>query len=256
MEKEQVIESIEENSPKQKKLFWERVKEYWQDAAKNITNTKMLVYAALICALRIAIKALKIPVLPGKLSISFDSYVNALGSLVYGPVVGLIVGAVSDTIGAIFFPTGAYFFPFIFVEMSSSFIFGLFLWKRKITVPRVVLAKFIVNLFCNIFLTSLCMKWMYAYFATDKTYSLINLVRIVKNLILFPLEGILICCVLHAFIPALAQLKLLKNGRAELKPKRKDFILVGVLLLLSVGLVAFYVLFLQGWLANHNIKLF
>ena len=45
--------------------------------------------------------------------------------MIYGPLVGLLVGAVSDTIGAVLFPTGAYFFPFIFVEMFSSFIFGL-----------------------------------------------------------------------------------------------------------------------------------
>lgn len=236
--------------------FWARAKTYWKDAAKNFTKTKMLVYAALICALRIVVKALKIPVLPGNLTITFDAYVNAIGSLVYGPLVGLAVGAVSDTIGAILFPSGAYFFPFIFVEMSSSFIFGLFLWRRKITAPRVILAKFATNFFCNIVLTSLVMKWMYAYFGFNSAYPFINMARIVKNLILFPIEGILICFVLNAFLPALKQLKFTTDGQKGLTLTLKDFILVGALLLVSIALVLFYVFFLKDWLAAHNIKLF
>lgn len=251
MTKEQVGEELAEKTP-----LGARMKAYWLDAAKNFTKTKMLVYAALICALRIVVKALKIPVLPGNLTISFDAYVNALGSLVYGPLVGLLVGAVSDTIGALLFPSGTYFFPFIFVEMSSSFLFGLFLWKRKITVPRVILAKFAVSFFCNIILTTLVMKWFYAYLGISKAYPFINLVRIVKNLILFPIEGILICFVLNAFMPPLKQLKLTQEGQMGLKPKMKDFILVGALLVLSIGLIVFYVLFLKDWLAVHNIKLF
>ncbi len=247
---------MQETVTKEEKNFSERAKSYWLDAAKNFTKTKMLVYAALICALRIVIKAFKIPVLPGNLNISFDAYINALGSLVYGPLVGLAVGAVSDTIGAILFPSGAYFFPFIFVEMSSSFIFGLFLWRRKITVPRVILAKFAVSFVCNIILTSFIMKWFYAYLGTGKAYPFINAVRIVKNLILFPIEGILICFVLNAFMPALKQLKLTREGQTGLKPTLKDFILVGVLLIVSIGLILFYLLFFQDWLAAHNIKLF
>lgn len=246
----------EEVAEKEEKSFKTRAKEYWTEAAKNFTRTKMLVYAALICALRIVIKALKIPVLPGNLNISFDAYINALGSLVYGPLVGLVVGAVSDTIGAILFPSGTYFFPFIFVEMSSSFIFGLFLWKRKITVPRVILAKFAVSFFCNIILTSLVMKWFYAYLELKKAYPFINAVRIVKNLIMFPIEGILICFILNAFMPVLKQLKLTKFEQVGLKPTLKDFILVGVLLLVSIGLILFYIFFFQEWLAAHNIKLF
>ena len=40
---------------------------------------------------------------------------------------------VSDTLGALLFPTGAYFFPFIFVEMLGSFLFAVSLYRTKIT---------------------------------------------------------------------------------------------------------------------------
>ena len=71
----------------------------------------MRVFAAVIIAMRIAVKAVKIVIIPGALNFGFDFIVNSAGSMIYGPLVGLLVGAVSDTIGAVLFPTGAYFFP-------------------------------------------------------------------------------------------------------------------------------------------------
>ena len=172
----------------------------------------------------------------------------------YGPLVGLAVGAISDTIGALLFPSGPYFFPFIFVEMLSSFLFGLFLWKRKITAPWVILAKFTVSFCCNIILTSLVLKWMYAYLGTGKTYYFINLARIVKNLVLFPIEGVLIAVIINAFIPALKQFRFVSAHQTGIRLKVKDYLLVGGLLLLSVGLILFYVFFLKDFLSEHNIK--
>lgn len=136
---------------------------YWRLALHNIHDTRMLAYASLIIALRVAVKAFRIPLAAG-LTLGFDCYINALGSVVYGPLMGLLVGAVSDTLGCMLFPSGPYFFPFIFVEMSSGFVFGLFLWRKKLTVSRVLLTKFMVNLICNIILTSLVMKWDYYFF--------------------------------------------------------------------------------------------
>ena len=71
---------------------------YWRLAAGELKNTKSLVFASFIIVLRIVVKAFKIPLAAG-LSLTFDCYVNSLGSLIYGPVVGLCVGAVSDTLG-------------------------------------------------------------------------------------------------------------------------------------------------------------
>lgn len=231
-------------------------KAYWQEAARNFSRVKMLVFAALICALRIAVKAVRIPIIPGTLYFSFDAYVNALGSLVYGPLVGLAVGAVSDTIGAFLFPSGAYFFPFIVVEMSSSFIFALFFWKRTLGAPRVILAKFAVSFICNIVLNSLLIKWSYAYFATGKTYNLINGVRIVKNLVMIPLEGTLIVVILNAFLPVLKQMRFVEEGQEGLKLRKRDIVLVILLTVISVALIVFYFFFLKDFISEHNIKLF
>ncbi len=226
--------------------------EYWKSAAANFKNSKMLAYAALVCALRIAVKAAKIPLGAG-VTLTFDCYVNAIGAIIYGPLLGLGVGAISDTVGAFLFPTGDYFFPFIFVETSSSFIFALFFWKRKISVPRALLAKFTVNFFCNIILTSLVMKWMYALYYTEKTYYLFNALRIVKNLVLFPLEGVLICLLLNYLMPIMKRMRFVPQEQEGISFRKRDYILLVALSVLALGLVLFYVLFFKDFLTAHNL---
>ena len=92
-----------------------------------------------------AMKPLRIPVATD-VNITFGFIVNALGSMVYGPVVALLGGAVSDTLGYLVSPNGVYFFPFILLEMGGSFIFALFLYSTDITPVRLILSKFCVNL--------------------------------------------------------------------------------------------------------------
>ena len=232
-------------------------KDYWRLAAKNFSDVKRLAVAALIIALRVAVKLLKIEIAPG-LALTFDCYVNSLGSLIYGPLVGLAVGAVSDTLGCIIHPTGTYFLPFILTEMGSSFIFGLFLWKRELSPMRVLASKFTVNLVCNIILTSIFMKWSYYWFygvEKAQAYNLINLVRIGKNLVLFPIEAMLITLILGALTPALKALKILPRSQKKLELHLEDILTILGLLMISVALVLFYIAFLKDFLSLHNVKL-
>ena len=62
-------------------------------------------------------------------------------------------------------------------------------------------AKFAVNMISNVVLTSLIMKWnYYVFYGVEKAeaYSIINLTRIVKNLVMFPIEAIFITVILGA----------------------------------------------------------
>lgn len=228
---------------------------YFKEAAKVFKDARKLAFAAVICALRLAVKSLSLQIAPG-VYLSFDCYVNALGSLVYGPLMALCVGAVSDTIGGVMFPKGAYFFPFILVEMSSGFIFALFLWKKRLTAPRLLAAKFTVNFVCNILLNSLIQKWYYALFDADKVYYVINGVRIVKNLVLFPLEATLICILVNALLPGLKSLNYVDKGQKGIEFNKKEILLTAALAVVSVAIVLFYVFFLKDFVAAHNIKLF
>ena len=199
---------------------------YFKEAAKVFKDARKLAFAAVICALRVAVKSLSLQIAPG-VYLSFDCYVNALGSLVYGPLMALCVGAVSD------------FFPFILVEMSSGFLFALFLWKKRLTAPRLLAAKFTVNFVCNILLNSLIQKWYYALFDADKVYYVINGVRIVKNLVLFSLEATLICILVNALLPGLKSLNYVDKGQRGIEFNKKEILLTAALAVVSVAIVLF-----------------
>lgn len=230
---------------------------YWKEAAGNLKQPRMLVIAAMIVALRAICKMLEIPLAPG-LNINVAGLFNSVGAMVYGPVVGVVGAIISDPLGYLLHPDGPYFLPFMLVDMSSSFIFGLFFWKRPLTVGRTMGAKFTVNMVSNVVLTSFIMKWYYyIFFGVEKAeaYSLINLTRIGKNLVMFPIEAIFVTVVLGALAPALYRLRLIGEN-PHLKLKWWHYVLVAVLTLLSVGLVVFYIYFLKDFISAHNIKLF
>ena len=76
-------------------------KGYWADAFAEMKDTKMLVFAALIVALRVALKTIiRIPLGPS-LDITPAFLANALGAMVYGPVVGALGAVVSDLLGVL-----------------------------------------------------------------------------------------------------------------------------------------------------------
>ena len=202
----------------------------------------MLILAAVFIALRVAIKGLKIPV-PGveSLYITFDMFVNSVGSMVYGPLVGLLVGAVSDTLGAILFPTSTYFFPYIFVEMSSSFIFGLFLYRSHLTPTRVILTRFSVTVFSNMFLGNVAFK-LYQQFIMGKEVHLFTYGRLIKNAVLFPVEALLMVFYLGAMGVVLAHLKLIPSSNGKMELKLRHLLLLCGLFCLAGGLLVLFAL--------------
>lgn len=233
---------------------------YWREAAKQFGDIRMITVAALIVALRVAVKFLRIPIAQG-LAISLDAYVNSIGSVIYGPLVGLVAGAISDTLGCLITGRmGEYFPPFMLTEMLSSFIFALFFWKRRIRLSRALSAKFTVNLICNIILTSLLNKWMYfLYYGLERAeaYNLINGVRIAKNLVMFPLEATVIVVVLSATLPMLSKMGLIDSKQCYIdKPSNKKLLLeVAAFTVLSIALILLYIFVLKDLIDSLGIKL-
>ena len=215
---------------------------YWEQAFSELKNTRALVFAALILALRIAMKPLKIPI-AADVNITFGFIFNALGSMVYGPVVALLSGAVSDTLGYLIAPSGAYFFPFILLEMGGSLIFALFLYSTDITPVRLILAKFCVNMFINILLNEPIMVLYYRDVLHLTTYQPFVLVRIVKNIVMLPIESVILMIVFRAAIPALGRTEFRVAGKTELDYTRQHIALLCILFVIGAAAVTGYVIY-------------
>lgn len=220
-------------------------KAYWRDAAMELKDTKMLVVAALMIALRVALKGLYIPLAPN-LNINIAApFINALGAMIFGPVVAGLAACVSDTLGCILFPQGVYFFPCMFVEVAGSMLFAMFFYRAKITVTRVILARFSMDLFVNIILNSLVMCWYYQVIM-GKSYVAMILPAAIKNLCMFPIEAFLLTLFLAIMIPVTFKLKLTYDSSADkssLKFNAKQFCLLLAMFAVGVACVVGYLFY-------------
>ena len=111
-------------------------KAYWRDAAAELKDTHMLVFAALMIALRLVMKQVAIPITPF-LKINTAFFVNALGAMVFGPVMAMLAACITDVLGYVIRPEGMYFLPFILTEVGGALVFALFLYRAKVTTTRV-----------------------------------------------------------------------------------------------------------------------
>lgn len=171
---------------------------YWRDAAAEMKDTRMLVFAALMIALRVALKLVAIPLAPN-LKINTAFLANAMGAMVFGPVMAIAAAFVSDFLG-VMISGDLYFPPFCLTEIAGSLIFALFLYRAKVTPTRVTLSRFCICLFVNILLQTPLMMLYYQVMAGGKSYVL-TVPHILKNLFMFPIESVVLTLFLSFIQP-------------------------------------------------------
>ena len=189
---------------------------YWRDAAAELKDTKMLVFAALMIALRVAMKMIAIPLAPN-LKINTAFLANALGAMVFGPVVAAVSALVSDVLGVLI-SGDVYFPPFALTEIAGSMIFALFLYRARVTPTRVILSRFCICLFVNVFLQTPIMMLYYKVMMGGTSYVL-TVPQIIKNLFMFPIESVVLTIFLTVMQPLTYRLKLTYDpGRKAEQP--------------------------------------
>lgn len=207
-------------------------KAYWKQAASEFKKTKVLIFAALMIALRVVMKMVSIPI-GVDMRINTAFFVNAYGAAVFGPVVAIAAAAISDTIGCIIFPTGVYFFPFIFVEIAGSLFYALCFYRTRISAKRIILAQFLISFGVNIIINTPIMMWYYQA-VMGKYYAPIDLMRIVKNLVEIPIKCVLLMIFFRAVIPGTRHLGFVTGDVDGLRFTKKNVTVLATLFVLGV----------------------
>jgi ECF transporter S component (folate family) len=213
-------------------------REYWRAAAGEFKKPRMLIFAALMIALRVALKSLSIPI-AADLRINVAFFINAFGAMVFGPVVAIPAAAISDTLGCLLFPTGPYFFPFVFTEIAGSMIFALFFYRAELTARRVILSRFCIDFFVNVALNTPVM-WLYYRMVMGKNYAIFDLLRVVKNLVMFPIESVLLILFLRLVIPPMQQVGQLPRGIDKMTFTKRNIAVLAALTAVGVAAVVWY----------------
>lgn len=127
--------------------------------------------------------------------IGFGFLPSSLCSIMLGPVLGGITSMLSDVIGVMLFPQGAYFPGFTISAFLSGTVYGMLLYKKKISLLRVSLAVLIVTIFIDLGLNTLWLSII-----TGKAVIAIIFPRLIKSLIMFPIQVFLISTInRHAY---------------------------------------------------------
>ena len=115
-------------------------------------QTKKLAVSALLLAADVIltrILAFNTPLM--KIGLGFAAV--ALSAMLYGPAWAALTAALGDLVGALLFPTGAYFPGFTATAALTGLIFGLFLYRREKSWLRAFLAAL-----CNCLLVTLLLN--------------------------------------------------------------------------------------------------
>ena len=229
-------------SPKNNTLYAHPFsKAYWRDAAAEMKDTRMLVFAALMIALRVAMKMVYIPLAPN-LKINTAFVVNALGAMVIGPVLAAAAAVVSDFLGVLL-SGETYFLPMVLTEIAGSMIFALFLYRAKVTPTRVILSRFCICLFVNILLQTPLMMLYYKFMMGGSSYVL-TVPTILKNLFMFPIESVVLTLLLSVIQPITYRMHLTYSPETKMHFRKEQIVALSVLFVLGCGCV-------MGYLTYH-----
>ena len=157
----------------------------FKDSAKEIRKTKSLVTMAVLLALAVVLGFVSVQVTES-LRVGFSFLPNAVSGQLFGPVGGMLVGGLADILKYLVKPTGPFFPGFTISGILGGLIYGLTLYKKPTTLPRVILCMTLISVFVNILLNTYWLTILYG-----NSFLAIWQARIVSNLITLPINIIL-----------------------------------------------------------------
>lgn len=183
-------------------------KTYWKESLVFLDSTKKIVTLAMLFSLMMVCKLFSLPSGFSNLGISLTYLFFALISLIYGPIAGFTVGLLSDVLGFFLFDRSGLSFNFLYTiqAMMAGFVYGLCLFKTKISFTRCFISRLIVNLILNVVWGSFCfgfvMNWNKEVIIK---YALI--MELPKNIIYLVPQALLLFVFLKFISPILYQNK-------------------------------------------------
>ncbi len=160
------------------------------DAVRELHDPRTLATAAVLSAVHLVLNQFTIPV-SQLLEVGFDFLAVAAIGYLCGPWVAGLSGIVTDLLGYILRPNGPYFPGWTLSAILVGVLYGLWLYRRPIKLWRVVLCKLNMVLLFNFLLTPL---WLHITYG--QSFVVLSSLRLVKNIIKFPLDILLLMLVL------------------------------------------------------------
>lgn len=154
--------------------------------ARTLTTVSLLVALGVLASVG--------TIIPSEvLKIGLGFLVTACMGYLFGPLPAMLGALAVDLISYLLRPAGPYFFGFTLNALLTGLVFGLILYQSAPSLLRTAASKAVVSLFINVLLNTLWLSVLYG-----KAFFLLLPARFLKNLLIFPVEVLLLYLVLKA----------------------------------------------------------
>lgn len=157
----------------------------FKDSFHELKEVKTLATAAMLLAIAVVLGFYTVQ-LTESLKVGFSYLPNELAGMMFGPVVGSIVGGTADILKFLVNPTGPYFPGFTISGICGGLIYGCVLYKRPLQLWRIILANGLVTFLVNLLLNTYWVSLLYG-----NAYMVLLPARIVKQLLMLPIEVVI-----------------------------------------------------------------
>lgn len=153
----------------------------FQDSFHELKDIRALATTAMFLAIAVVLGFYSLQV-TDFIKISFSFIADEMTGMMFGPMVGAVMGAAADLVKYLVHPTGAFFPGFTISGAISGMIYGMILYKKPLHVRRILLANGLVMVFVNILLNTYWLTLLYG-----QGFMAILPVRVLKEIILYPI---------------------------------------------------------------------
>ena len=169
-----------------------QLKQQFIDSYRSFKSLKVLVATALLIAIGILLDQFSIRLNPTtEIGVSFIA--TQLTGMMFGPVVGAIMGGVSDILKFMIRPNGTFLIGYTINAMLGPLIYGILLYKKPISFRRILFSKAVVAILVNLLLGC---YWNATYFGA--AYLALIPGKLLQQVIQVPIQSLLFYIVVVA----------------------------------------------------------
>ena len=168
-------------------FFMEKTKNMFLTSAKELKTTSTLAVCAMLAALALILNSVASINIGPYVKIGFSGIPNQIADYLFGPITGCLFAGVLDIVKFFIRPDGPFFFGFTFNAMLSGLIYGTLLYRRPVSIKRIVIAEFFVKLVINCGLNTLWISMLYG-----KGFIALLGPRVIKNVIMLPIDSFIL----------------------------------------------------------------
>lgn len=170
-----------------------KMKQMYLDSLKELSAVRTIVLCGLLAALAIVLGMIASIDVGPYIRVGFSGIPNRIVDYLFGPIAGTLFGGALDVLKYVLKPSGPFFFGFTFNAMLAGFLYGSILYKKPVTLKRILAAEFLNKVVVNCLLNTLWISILYG-----KGFFVLLPMRIVKNAIMLPIDSMILFFALTA----------------------------------------------------------